>query len=53
MTTKRTELEKRKRLKLANAPRPTDSGFDTSAGVPRRAQRECDRAAALIPWPSG
>jgi len=47
MTTKRTELEMRKALKVTRAPRRTDNCFDAFAGLPRRTQRECDRAAGL------
>jgi cytosine/adenosine deaminase-related metal-dependent hydrolase len=51
MTMKKTELEKRKGLKIVNelrrsGPRPDAS----SADVDRRQQRERDRAAGLVPF---
>jgi hypothetical protein len=46
---KRTELEKRKGLKIANALRQSGNRFDAAANVPRREQRERDRAAGLVP----
>lgn len=49
MTMKRTELEKRKGLKIANALRQSGNRFDAAANVPRREQRERDRAAGLVP----
>lgn len=51
MTMKKTELEKRKGLKLANELRLSGNPYpraDTEAG--RRAQRERDRALGLIPF---
>jgi hypothetical protein len=50
MTMKKTELEKRKGLKIANALRQSGPRFDTSAPVDRRVQRERDRAAGLVPF---
>ncbi|HUL67337.1 MAG TPA: hypothetical protein VLW55_22275 [Burkholderiaceae bacterium] len=50
MTMKRTELEKRKGLKIASALRHGGSRFDTAATADRRAQRELDRAAGLVPF---
>jgi hypothetical protein len=51
MTMKRTELEKRKGLALRNALRQAPSRHDTAAGAAaRRAQRERDRAAGLVPF---
>jgi len=50
MTMKRTELEKRKGLKIANELRQSGSRFDSSSGVDRREQRERDRAAGLVPF---
>ncbi|HQR20807.1 MAG TPA: hypothetical protein PLE54_01615 [Burkholderiaceae bacterium] len=50
MTMKKTELEKRKGLKIANALRQSGPRFDTAAAGDRRAQRERDRAAGLVPF---
>ena len=50
MTMKKTELEKRKGLKIANALRQSGPRFDTAAPADRRAQRERDRAAGLVPF---
>jgi hypothetical protein len=50
MTMKKTELEKRKGLKVANALRQSGQRFDASAAGDRRAQRERDRAAGLVPF---
>jgi hypothetical protein len=50
MTMKKTELEKRTGLKIANALRQTGQRFDTSGSTDRRAQRERDRAAGLVPF---
>jgi predicted HicB family RNase H-like nuclease len=50
MTMKKTELEKRRGLKIANALRQSAQRFDTSAVADRRAQRERDRAAGLVPF---
>ncbi|MGE5712235.1 MAG: hypothetical protein ACM32F_00060 [Betaproteobacteria bacterium] len=47
---KKTELEKRKGLKIANALRQSGSRFDTTTPTDRRAQRERDRAAGLVPF---
>lgn len=49
MTMKRTELEKRKGLKLTNALRQAGARADTSGIDDRRARRERDRAAGLVP----
>jgi predicted HicB family RNase H-like nuclease len=49
MTMKKTELEKRKGLKIANALRQSAQRQDT-APADRRAQRERDRAAGLVPF---
>ena len=50
MTMKKTELEKRRGLKIANALRQSGPRFDTSTPADRRAQRERDRAAGLVPF---
>jgi cytosine/adenosine deaminase-related metal-dependent hydrolase len=51
MTMKRTELDKRKGLQIANEMRQAGHRFDTSApAVDRREQRERDRAAGLVPF---
>ncbi len=51
MTMKKTELEKRKGLKIAAELRKSGHRFDTSAPtMDRRAQRERDRAAGLVPF---
>jgi hypothetical protein len=50
MTMKKTELEKRKGLKIANALRQSGPRFDPSTPADRRAQRERDRAAGLVPF---
>jgi hypothetical protein len=47
---KRTELEKRKGLKIANELRRSGARFDSSSGVDRREQRDRDRAAGLVPF---
>lgn len=52
MTMKRTELEKRKGLKLANAMRRQGNPYSRAAApeADRRAQRERDRALGLVPF---
>lgn len=50
MTMKKTELEKRKGLKIANALRQSGYRPDTAVAGDRRAQRERDRAAGLVPF---
>ena len=51
MTMKRTELDKRMGLKIANAQRRAGNRYDTSAvTADRREQRERDRAAGLVPF---
>jgi hypothetical protein len=51
MAMKKTELEKRKGLKVANALRQSGPHYDTTAtAVDRREQRERDRAAGLVPF---
>lgn len=54
MTMKKTELEKRAGLALRNAQRqaPNADRFGRAAALPadRRAQRERDRAAGLVPF---
>jgi hypothetical protein len=50
MTMKKTELEKRRGLKIANALRQSGPRFDASTPADRRAQRERDRAAGLVPF---
>lgn len=49
---KRTELEKRKGLKLANAMRRQGNPYARAAEpeADRRAQRERDRALGLVPF---
>jgi hypothetical protein len=49
---KRTELEKRKALKLANDLRRSGNPFPRAADseAARRAQRERDRALGLVPF---
>jgi predicted HicB family RNase H-like nuclease len=49
MTMKRTELEKRKGLKIVNELRRTGHAAPQSPGE-RRAQRALDRAAGLVPF---
>lgn len=49
MTAKRTELDKRAGLKLRNALRQSGPRADANPGE-RRAQRERDRAAGLVPF---
>ncbi len=52
MTMKRTELEKRKGLKIANEMRRAGNPYGRAAGpeADRRAQRERDRALGLVPF---
>ena len=51
MTMKKTELEKRKGLKIAAELRQSGHRFDASAPtLDRGAQRERDRAAGLVPF---
>jgi hypothetical protein len=52
MTMKRTELEKREGLKIANAQRRAGNPAARAAGpqADRRAQRERDRALGLVPF---
>jgi len=50
MTMKKTELEKRRGLKIANALRQSAYRQDAPAAADRRAQRERDRAAGLVPF---
>jgi hypothetical protein len=51
MTMKRTELDKRQGLAIRNALKQTGARYDTAASPgERRAQRERDRAAGLIPF---
>jgi hypothetical protein len=52
MTMKRTELEKRKGLGIVNALRRAGNPSGAAAAVPadRRARREADRAAGLMPF---
>ena len=51
MTMKKTELEKRKGLKIVGELRQSGHRYDTSAPVvDRRTQRERDRAAGLVPF---
>lgn len=48
---KKTEIEKRKGLKIAGELRQSGHRYDTSApAVDRREQRERDRAAGLVPF---
>ena len=51
MTMKKTELEKRKALKIANEMRRSGNPFSRpEAEADRRAQRERDRALGLVPF---
>jgi len=51
MTMKKTELEKRKGLKIANDLRQAGPRYDTAVPpADRRAQRERERAAGLVPF---
>jgi hypothetical protein len=52
MTMKRTELEKRKGLAIVNAQRQSGNRYGPAAAAPvdRRAQREAERAAGLVPF---
>ena len=52
MTMKRTELEKRKGLAIVNALRRAGNPSGAAAAVPadRRARREAERAAGLVPF---
>jgi len=51
MTMKRTEIEKRNGLKIANEMRRAGHRYDVAAPVAdRRAQRERERAAGLVPF---
>ncbi len=52
MTMKRTELDKRKGLAIVNAQRQAGNRFGPSAAPPvdRRAQRDAERAAGLVPF---
>ena len=51
MTMKRTELEKRRGRKITNDLRQAGHRFDTAAhAVDRRAKRERERAAGLVPF---
>jgi hypothetical protein len=51
VTMKKTELEKRKALKLANEMRRSGNPFSrVEAEADRRAQRERDRALGLVPF---
>lgn len=52
MTMKRTELEKRKGLAIVNAQRQAGNRYGPAADAPvdRRAQREAERAAGLVPF---
>lgn len=53
MTMKKSELEKRQGLKIANALRRSGNPYGRAAAGPdadRRAQRERDRAAGLVPF---
>ena len=51
MTMKKTELEKRKALKIANEMRRSGNPFSrVEAEADRRAQRERDRALGLVPF---
>ena len=51
MTMKKTELEKRKALKIANEMRRSGNPFiRVEAEADRRAQRERDRALGLVPF---
>jgi hypothetical protein len=50
MTMKRTELEKRKGLKIVSEQRRSAGRHDRSVPTDRREQRERDRAAGLVPF---
>jgi hypothetical protein len=51
VTMKRTELEKRKGLKIANEQRRAGNRYARAAeDADRRAQRERDRALGLVPF---
>jgi hypothetical protein len=52
VTMKRTELEKRKGLAITNAQRQAGNRFGLAQATPleRKAQREADRAAGLVPF---
>jgi len=51
VTMKKTELEKRKALKIANEMRRSGNPFSrVEAEADRRAQRERDRALGLVPF---
>ena len=51
MTMKRSEIEKRNGLKIANEMRRAGHRYDAAAPVAdRRAQRERERAAGLVPF---
>lgn len=51
MMMKKTELEKRKALKIANEMRRSGNPFSrVEAEADRRAQRERDRALGLVPF---
>ena len=51
MTMKKTELEKRKALKIANEMRRSGNPFSrVEAEADRRAQRDRDRALGLVPF---
>lgn len=52
MTMKRTELEKRKGLAITNAQRQAGNRYGPAQAMPpdRKAQREADRAAGLVPF---
>ena len=52
MTMKRTELEKRKGLSITNALRQGGNRYGPAQAAPgdRKAQREAERAAGLVPF---
>ena len=52
MTMKKAELEKQKGLQIANAQRHGGNRYGPASAPPadRRAQRELDRAAGLVPF---
>jgi hypothetical protein len=52
MTIKRTEIDKRKGLAIVNAQRLSGNRYGPAAAAPvdRRAQREAERAAGLVPF---
>ena len=52
MTLKRTELEKRKGLAIGNALRQAGNPYGAAAATEadRKARREADRAAGLVPF---